>query len=142
MTDAYIAGLTFGIGDGGAPENFNTLEEVISLGAVSKTNDTIEVTSFDSNKVKEYIGGLADGSEFSAECNHIVDPAQNVQQLAVIAYIEAKTTFNIKITLTDGTDSINLDFAVVPVSYGITPAVSEAAKIAFNFKITGDITFS
>lgn len=137
MTAAYSGGVDFAVGDGGGSEAFATLDEAYSVSGLSKTNEQIEVSNFDST-AKEYIlNTLADGAEITVECNHLLG---NTSQLALIADVDAQTTRNIEMELTDGTTTVNYAFAVVPISWTITPAIGDKNTLAFALKITGDIT--
>jgi len=137
MTAAYTGGLTVKYGDGATPEVFAAIEEVISMGGFGKTNPLIDTTSHDST-AREYIAGLPDGAEITLECNR-VHTASNIQD-DVIGEIDAKTTFNLQILLTDGTTLITYDFAVVPVSWNITPSYDDKTTLSMALKITGAIT--
>ena len=137
MTKAYIAGLTVGVEDLLTPGTYNTLEEVTSVGGLGVTNDLVEVTNFDSNKVKEYIAALSDGSEVSLECNHLLDPAANVVQTQLIGHVLSKDTINMWFSFTDGTTTQDLDLMMVCLNYTVTPSVSDASKLSFSVKITG-----
>ena len=139
MTDAFIGGLAVKRGDGGGPEAFTVIEEVTGLGGFGSTNPLIDVTSHDST-AREYIAGLADGSELSIECNRI-HTAANVQD-DLIADVIAKVTRNFQITLTDGSVNKTYDFAGVCLSQIITPSFDDKNTIAFTVKITGAITES
>lgn len=137
MTAGFTGGLTFQMSDGASPEVYTTIQETKSLSGLGKTNPLIDVTSFDS-AAREYIAGLADGSEISIEC--VRTHASPNPQDALVAVIDSKTTTNFKLTLTDGTTPIVYTFAGVPLSWSITPSFDDAAMIAFTLKISGDIT--
>ena len=137
MTDAFTGGLAVKHGDGAVPEVFTTIEEVISIGGLGVVNPLIDTTSHDST-AREYIAGLADGQEVSLECNR-VHTAANIQD-DVIAEIDAKTTFNMQITLTDGTTVKTYDFALVPLSWVVNPSTDDKTTLSMTFKITGGIT--
>jgi len=139
MSAAFTNGLAVKYGDGASPEVFTTIEEVLSLGGLGKSNPLIDVTSHDSTS-KEYIAGLADGQELSVECNR-VHTAANIQD-DVIAEIDAKTNFNMTITLTDGSTIVTYTFAVTPISWVVNPSVDDKATLSLALKITGDITIA
>lgn len=139
MTSAFIGGLTFQRGNGASPEVYSTVTETSTLGGFGKTNPLVDVTSHDST-AREYIAGLADGSELSVEGNR-VHSSPSVQD-ALIADVDAGTTRNFKITLTDGTTPIVYTFAAVCLSWNITPSVDDKTTIAYTLKITGAITVS
>lgn len=137
MSNAFTAGLEVKRGDGESSEVFTAISEIVSLGGLGQSNDQIEVTNFDSAGSKEYIGGLADGSELTIECNFL--PADVTQQ-ALIGDVDAKTTRNIEITITDGTTPKVYTFATAPLKWEISPAVDSQNKISFTLKISGVIT--
>ncbi len=137
MSDAFTAGLTVKRGDGAGTEVFTAISEVTALGGLGVNNDQIEVTNFDSAGSKEYIGGLADGTELTIECNFL--PADVAQQ-ALIGDVDSKTTRNIQITITDGTTPKTYTFATAPLKWEIVPAVDSQNKLNFTLKISGTIT--
>ena len=137
MSSGFTGGLTFQMSNGASPEVYSTIQETKSLSGLGKTNPLIDVTSFDSS-AREYIAGLADGSEISVEC--VRTHASPNQQDALIAIIDSKTTRNFKLTLTNGTTPVVYTFAGVPLSWAITPSFDDATMIAFTLKISGAIT--
>ncbi|MES0444984.1 MAG: hypothetical protein ABUJ92_00425 [Desulfobacterales bacterium] len=139
MTAAFISGLTVKFGDAGGPEVFTVIEEVTNLGGFGSTNPLVDVTSHDSVS-REYIAGLADGSELAIECNR-VHTAANIQDDLITA-VTAKQTRNFQIALTDGSVNKTYDFAAVCLSQVITPSFDDKNTIAFSVKITGAITES
>lgn len=139
-TNAFKGGLTFAVGNGAGPEVFTTLEEVKSVSGFGKTNELVEVTHFSSpNNTKEYISGLADGAEITVECNKR-NTSATVQNQLIDDVDAQQDSRNIRITWTDGTNSIQYDFAVVCLSYTYAPSIADANKITYTLKITGDIT--
>lgn len=139
MTAAFKGGLTVKAGDGASPEVFSAIEEVFSLGGFGVTNSLIDVTSHDSTAM-EYIAGLADGSDLTIECNR-VHTASNIQD-DVKGYVDAGSTDNYQIALTDGTVSKTYSFAAVGISWNETPAVNDKNTISIGLKISGSITES
>lgn len=137
MTSAFIGGLTFQRSNGASPEVYSTVVEVTNLGGFGKTNPLVDVTSHDST-AREYIAGLADGSEISVEGNR-VHSSPSVQD-ALIADVDAGTTRNFKLTLTDGVTPVVYTFAAVCLSWMITPSFDDKNTISFSLKITGAIT--
>jgi len=137
MSDAFTAGLSVKRGDGETTEVFTAIGEVTSLSGLGQNNEQIEVTNFDSAGSKEYIGGLADGSELNIECNFL--PADVTQQ-ALIADVDSKTVRNIEITITDGTTPKVYTFATAPLKWEILPAIDSQNKLNFTLKISGTIT--
>jgi hypothetical protein len=63
-------------GDGGAPEVYSTLGEIVSVGGPEIERETIDVTHMESpDKFREFIGSLKDGGEVEVGVNLLVDPA-------------------------------------------------------------------
>lgn len=137
MSDAFISGLTVKRGDGGSPESFGSVGEVYSMSGLGKTNALVDVTNFDSDGSREYIGGLSDGQEITVECNYL--PA-NSQQNNLKSDVNNKTNRNLEIEITDGTTTKTFSFAVTPLSWVLNPSVDDKNTISFTLKITGDIT--
>jgi len=139
MTAAFKGGLAVKHGDGGSPEVFTAIEEVIDLGGLGLTNSLIDVTSHDSSAM-EYIAGLADGSDLSVECNR-VHTASNTQD-AVQADVIAGNTVNFQVTLTDGTTVKTYAFAAVCLSWNVVPSFNDKTTYSLGLKISGSITIT
>jgi len=139
MTAAFKGGFQFKVGDAASPEVFALLEEVREVSGFGKTNPLLDATSFDS-AAREYIAGLADGSEFTATCIR-VHTASNKQDV-VIAAVDAGSTINAQIAWTDGTTEKTYDFAVVALGYEYGPSYEDVSTVVFTLKITGDIAVS
>lgn len=141
MSDGFIGGWTVKRGDGAGSEVFTAVEECRSIGELGKTKSLEEVTSFSSPAgVKEFIPGLAEGSEISLECILDLDGAQ---QLALRGDIDNDVTQrNMQVEVTDGTSTVTMDFTVAPLSYVYGPNVEGANTITFTMKISGEITYS
>lgn len=138
-TNAYLSYLTVELQNTGSPITYSALEEVKSGVAVGETAPLVDVSHFTSTS-REYIAGLADGDEFSLECNAVTtSPA--VQQTFIALKGETRT---LRITTTNTRVSPNVSktytFSAVFLGWSITPAVGEADAITFNFKISGGIT--
>lgn len=116
----------------------SNLEEVLSVSGVGKVNDTIEVTNFDSPAgTKEYIPGLAEGSEVSIECNYIHDATV---QAALIAAVNAGSS--VAVILTYNTTDATFTFNAAAQGFEVVPGVNEQNRINFTLKISGDITIA
>ena len=65
-------GTTLALGDGGTPEIFTTIGEIVSLDPPELTNDSIEATNHSSNHNREFIASmLIDLSEFKLTVNYV-----------------------------------------------------------------------
>ena len=138
-TNAFIAGTTIKIGDAASPEVFTAIPECVGLSGLGKTNDLVEATHFGSSGEREYIAGLADGSEVSAEFNYL--PGQTQLDL-LKTQVTAGTTTNFQVEVTDGTNTDTFAFAAVPLSWTVNPQLDDKNTISYALKITGAITES
>lgn len=138
-TSAFVGGFQVEVGDdvGSPTPTYATLPEVISISGVGQTNDLVDATHFGSGGSREYIGGLADGSEITLECNYV---ANNTVQEAVIGYVAAKTTHGIRITATSPDPDVVITFDAAAIGWEIGPQVDDRNTISFTFKISGSIT--
>lgn len=60
------------IGDGGAPETFTTIAEVVTIGGPGITRETIDMTNHSSvNSWREKISGLLDGGDINFTINYL-----------------------------------------------------------------------
>lgn len=136
-TAANISNFKLKLGQADSPETYNDVEEVLSITGFGKTNDLLDVTNFDSPAgTKEFIAGLADGAEITAECNYIGGTEQDALRTA----IDAGSTRNFQIVNTNQSPSETFAFAAVCLSWTIEPSPTEQNRISFGLKITGAIT--
>lgn len=142
MSD-FIGGVLFKHGDAASPEVFTSVNGLISLSGFGKTNPLVDVTDFDST-AREYIAGLADGTEITAEFNEDLVSGTNTKLVALCTAVDNKTNFNAQITVSDsGNSPTNTDtysFAVVPLSWVINPSYDDKVTRTVTMKISGAIT--
>jgi len=139
MTD-FTGGITMAIEDTPGSATWTVIPGLTSPPSVGKTNPLVDVTDFDST-AKEYIGGLPDGNEISATF-HYDAAATNTQLVQLQTAVNNKTNVNIQVIVTDGTNSDQFDFAVVPLSWAINGGPEDVATMEFSLKISGAITQS
>lgn len=142
MTAAFLGGVTFARLDiSVSPNAYDTIEENASLSGIGVTNPLVDVTSHDS-AAREYIAGLADGSEITLECNYIQTASNN--QLDLMADVDNKVTSSFRLTMLDASTSPNtsktFSFSGVCLSYQIAPSFDDKHMITFTIKISGSIT--
>lgn len=138
-TNAFIAGLTFKIGDAASPEVFTAIPECISVDNLGKENELVEATHFGSSNTREYISGLADGKEMALEFNYL--PSQTQLDL-LKTNVNAGTTTNFQCVITDGSATDTFAFAAVPLEWSVNPSLDDKNTISYRIKITGAITES
>lgn len=138
-TNAYLSNIKVELYNDDSPETFSELEEVTGGVTVGETAPLVDVTHMQSTS-REYISGLADGDEFSIECNATM-ASPSVQQRFIALKGLTKT---LRVTATNTSVSPNTQrtyrFSAVFLGWGLTPAVGEADKLNFTFKISGGIT--
>lgn len=138
--NGYIDLWTFKRGDGGGPEVFTEIVGVVDVGGFGLTNDTVDVTNFSSPGVREYIGGLADGSDVTMTI--IRDPAE-AQQEGMRADVTAKANRNFQFVEDDGQGTtITYDINMTMVSWVQGPAYEDKSTIDVGMKISGAIVES
>lgn len=137
MSSAFINGVTIKRGDGATPtEVFTLFPEVNSMSGLGKSNPLVEVTSFDSAG-REYIAGLADGTEVTLEANYL--PA-DTQQAGLIADVDAGLNRNFEIVMTDGTNTKTFSVTFTCLGWVINPSFDDKNTISFTLKVSGAIT--
>lgn len=134
--EPFINGCTFKVGDGADPEVFSAIPKVINYGGLGKTNPLVNVSNFDSTG-EEYIGGLADGKEVTVSCIYL--PGNTVQE-GLITDVDNRTNRTHQTVITDGTDTITIEYTFVPIGWEIGPSYNDKNTIDFQFKISGAIT--
>ena len=141
-TSAFIKGWTFAYDADGSGGNttYNPLLEVTEVSGLAETVELVEVTHFAST-AKEYVAGLADGSEITITCNLL--PGDSDQQEMINGSSSGKgTTNSYKFTCTDGTSTDIYTFNAVNLGYEIAPALDSQNQITFTLKVTGSIAHS
>ncbi len=123
----------------GSPITFVEIPEVISVSGLGQQNDLVDATHFGSNGVREYISGLADGVEFTVECNFVPNSAQ---QEAIIAGVVAKADGLMQLICTGSSPNVTFAFNAVYIGWQIGPSVDNRNTISFTFKISGAVTVS
>lgn len=135
MSSAFLNGVTIKRGDGAGTEVFTPMSEVIGLSGLGKTNPLVEVSSFDST-VREYIAGLADGTEVTLEANYL--PADAEQQ-GLITDVDDGLNRNFEILITDGTTPLTYSVTFTCLSWVINPSFDDKNTVTFTLKISGAI---
>ncbi len=138
-TRAFVGGWGFFIGGAGSPTVFTQICPVFSISGVGKTNELIDSTTFCSGGVKEYIPGLADGTEMAIEANY--EPA-DTGLADFISAVNNKQTRDFQLVVTDGTTTKTFTLRAAALKWEIGPSVDNKNTISFSAKISGDILVS
>lgn len=138
-TAANISNFKFYLQNTGASPitTLTALEEVVSVSGIGKTNNLVDVTNFDSpSGTREYIAGLADGDEFTVECNY--KPGATMQGIAMSA-VDSGATRSAKLAYLGSSPNRTWSFSVVCMGYTLAPSATEQNKMTFTYKITGSV---
>lgn len=136
-TEATVGGFQVEVGVAGGSPAYSTVPEVISISGLGASNDLIDATHFGSAGSREYIGGLADGTEITLECNYI---GANAIQETMIGYSAAKNTCALRITHTGSSPNVVFTFNAAAIGWEAAPAVDDRNTISFTYKISGAIS--
>jgi hypothetical protein len=138
-TTPFIGGIFWAVGDGGSPETFTRYCQVDSMSGIGATNALIDVTTFCSGGVKEYIPGLSDGKQVTLGANYVMDePLQE----SLIDDVENKVKRNFEVQI-DGDSPFRLfKLTLAMLDWELDPQVAKQNVIKFIGKITGPIVRS
>ncbi len=124
------------LGDGGSPEAFTQVCEILNFNGPNQSAPQIDVTSLCSD-AREYIPGLKDGGEFSFDLNYV--PGDQMQYLLEHA-LSTRVTNNFRLVINAGSPTTTYTFAAIVTQFGLTGAVDQQIQAAVTLKITGDVT--
>ncbi|MFW0776206.1 MAG: hypothetical protein ACN2B6_00610 [Rickettsiales bacterium] len=139
-TNAYMSNLKMELVDTTvSPNTYEEIEEITGGVTVGESTPLVDVSHFQS-EAREFIGGLPEGDEFSAECNDVI-ASPSVQQK--IKALKGQTR-RFRITLTNtrvspNTTRVYLQDLVI-LGWQQSPSVGEANKFTLNFKISGGVS--
>jgi hypothetical protein len=141
--DAFVGNVFLWRGDGGSPQGFTIVCEAFGISGIGETNDQIESTDFCSGGNKEYIAGLADGSEITLELNFIAKniAARDIQS-QFIADVKNKVVRDFELRVDhddDGVTDLTFHFAATALSWTLNPSPTAKNSISFGLKISGGV---
>lgn len=139
VTAAFVGKMYLERGDGGTPESFVRVCEIFSISGIGQVNALVDATTFCSNGTREYIAGLADGTEVSFEANY--ERASTGLQ-ALITDVKNKTTRNFKLEVDVGSPNQVYAFSLAMLSWTLNPSVDGRNTITYTGKISGDVTIA
>lgn len=120
-------------------EAFVTVAEVKNIGGPSYSMGPIDVTSVDSNGLREFIAGLRDAGELSFGLNFIPNSSQHRQLIADWA---AGSAINYRIEFGDTAGSILLLSKCLITNFGIQPDFEQAVNAQVTLKLSGTPTWT
>jgi hypothetical protein len=128
-------------GDGGGPETFTTIAEVLSFKGPSEKAPQLDATSFDSVAM-EFIAGLPDNGEITAEVQYV---GSDAQQQGLRTDLRAGTKRNFKLVLNDsqGVQPTTVSFAaIVTQAPELGGGVNQVVKGSISLRISGQATWA
>lgn len=142
-TDAFVGKVFLERGDGGSPETYTRVCSIFGIGGVGQTNALVDATTFCSGGSREYIAGLADGSEVTLNANFETKNFTTSQIKKMIDDVGAKATRAFQIVLDDDiSPSVILQFLATCLSWELGPSIDNKNTINFTVKISGTITIT
>lgn len=136
---AFVGKAYVQVGNGGSPETFERYCEIDSISGLGQKNALVDVTTFCSGGVMEYIAGLSDGSEVTFGGNLTLTTDEAMQD-GLIDDVENKVTRNFEIQFGDASPAeLKFTFKMAMLSWEVVPSVSKQNQIKFVGKITGPI---
>jgi hypothetical protein len=132
----FVGQIFWAVGDGGSPEVFTRYCPVDSMSGIGTSNALIDVTTFCSLGVKEYIPGLSDGKQVTIGANYVMDDPIQEQ---LINDVENKVKRNFEVQI-DGDSPFKLfSLTLAMLDWELDPQVAKQNVIKFIGKITGKI---
>lgn len=129
-------------GDGGSPETFTTVAEVLSITGPGLTSDIIDVTNHDtSNGFREFIMGLQDGGEFQFSINYIPTNSTHNATTGLLDAFEDKERGNWKLVFPDGATT-TWTFQAVVRTVAIRAPIDGQLTADVTLKISGKPTLA
>ena len=116
-------------------ETFATIAEVKGVRGPSLSGGVVDVTSFDSAGVREFIATLRDSGTMSFTCNYIPNGSGTGHQL-LIADAQLGTTKNFTLTFSD-TRTTEMSFSGIVTGAEITAELEQAVSMNVTVKVTG-----
>lgn len=127
-------------GDGGSPESFTTIAELLDIEGPEVTLETEEATSHSSTDGwAEYLGTILDGGEVSFEVNYVPTNATHNASTGLIKDMTARTKRNFQIVFPDSGNT-TWSFAAFVTKVGPTAPVRGVLKGSVTLKVTGKPT--
>lgn len=138
MTSAALGyGTKLKMGDGGSPESFAEIAEIVDGPNDEDSAELVEVTNHQSDgSRREYIGGLIDGGEITLTCNYIPTNATHNR----VTGLQSKLRQTVNFRLEEPGNPTGYQFAAVVTNLGRAYPVAEAMQFSITLKKSGSIT--
>lgn len=141
-TNAFVGSIYLYRGDG-SPVSYSKVCQVFSISGVGQTNALVDATTFCSNGSREYVGGLADGTEITIEANYesaAMEGSPTGVLRKMIDDVTGKVTREFKVVDENASPHLSFQFSAACLSWQLNPSVDDRNTITFTLKISGAIT--
>lgn len=139
MTQALNStGTLLKAGDGGGPETFTTIAEVLDIAGPSLEIGTEEVTSHDSAGIREFVATLLDYGEITFDVNWYAGATQT--SLRTDAINKTKRNFQLDFANVGASDDV-ASFAGIITNFSFESPVEGVHKASVTIKISGAVTW-
>ncbi len=129
-------------GDGGSPENFTTVAEVLDADGPGLSADSVEATHQESpNYWREFIPGLKDGGEISFDVNHDPDNATHDATTGIVADFNNRTVRNWRVAF-PSPSSKTWTFPAFVTGFEPSNPVADRSTASVTLKVTGEPTLA
>ncbi len=129
-------------GDGGSPESFTTIAELLDIEGPELGLDTEDVTSHSSTDGwAEHIGTILNAGEVSFEVNYVPTNATHNATTGLIKDMTARTKRNFQLVFPDSGNT-TWSFTALITSVGPTAPVRGALRGSIGLKLTGKPTLA
>lgn len=137
----WAYGSALQLGDGGSPEVFTSIAEIINLTPPQMSRDEIDVTSNSSSDgYREFISGLRDGGEVEVEANWLPTNATQDGSTGVLETFNDNVNHNWKIILPGSIATIA--FSGFVTAFEPDLQLEEQGKLNLTIKVSGKPTVS
>jgi predicted secreted protein len=124
-------------GDGGSPENFATIAEVLDISGPALALGTEEATSHDSNFWREYVPTLLEGGEVSFDINYF----EHTTQVNLRTDMLNRTRRNFQVVFPTS-PAKTFSFAAYVTGFELSAPVEGKLTASVSLQISGPVTVS
>lgn len=138
-TKPFVGFMFLELAGAGSPTAWTRICEAAGISGIGQTNALVDSTTFCSRGSREYIPGLADGSEITIDANYIVSSAS---RRALTDAVKDRATVQLRLVVDQeglGVFDEEYVFFAAALSFMLNPSTDEKNVISYTLKISGDI---